>query len=207
MPSGEPPTVPPSAKARRSMPAQNALSPVPVSTTARTSGSFSASTMPRPISVRSSGLRELRASGRFSRRTETAPRRSFTSTGSDEVDPCGAHANTPSSFPSDRTNPSRPTAGTQSEWPTPRATSGERSCHRAERAADGSASRVARGRSCVPEADRSREGRSMRRTSGPLHTATVAAMAHRSPAAAALPLCTRMRPTLARECEGSDRAA
>ena len=33
----------PAAKARRSMPAQNARSPVPVSTTARISGSFSAS--------------------------------------------------------------------------------------------------------------------------------------------------------------------
>ena len=34
----------PPAKARRSIPAQNARSPVPVSTTARTSGSASAST-------------------------------------------------------------------------------------------------------------------------------------------------------------------
>ena len=77
-----PPTVPPSAKARRSMPAQNALSPVPVSTTARTSGSFSASIMPRPMAVKSSGFSELRASGRFSLSTITAPRRSVTSTGS-----------------------------------------------------------------------------------------------------------------------------
>ena len=58
------------------MPAQNALSPVPVRTTARMSGSLSAASMARPIAVSSSGLSELRASGRLSRKTVTAPRRS-----------------------------------------------------------------------------------------------------------------------------------
>ncbi len=84
MASGFPlmPPEPPSAKPRRSMPAQNARSPVPVSTTARTSGSFSASSMARPMAVSSSGFNALRASGRLSRRICTAPRRSLTSTGS-----------------------------------------------------------------------------------------------------------------------------
>ena len=82
MPSELPPRDPPSAKARRSMPAQNAFSPVPVSTTARMSGSFSASTMPSPIAVSNAGFSEFRASGRLSRSTTTAPRRSVTSTGS-----------------------------------------------------------------------------------------------------------------------------
>ncbi len=81
MPSGSPPTAPPSAKARRSMPAQNAFSPVPVSTTARTSGSSSASVIETPMAVSSSGLSALRASGRLRRSTCTAPRRSFTRTG------------------------------------------------------------------------------------------------------------------------------
>ena len=91
IPSGLPPTLPPSANARRSMPAQKAFSPVPVRTTARTSGSFSASVMPSPIAVSSSGFNELRASGRLSRRTRTGPLRSDTSTGSDvcSVSPIG----------------------------------------------------------------------------------------------------------------------
>ena len=70
MASGLPPMPPepPSAKPRRSMPAQKARSPVPVSTTARTSGSFSASSMARPMALSSSGFNALRASGRLSRR-------------------------------------------------------------------------------------------------------------------------------------------
>ena len=84
MASGLPlmPPEPPSAKPRRSMPAQKARSPVPVSTTARTSGSFSASSMARPMADSSSGFNALRASGRLSRSTCTAPRRSLTRTGS-----------------------------------------------------------------------------------------------------------------------------
>ena len=48
-PSGSPPARVPSLKSRRSMPAQNALSPVPVITIARTAGSASAASTPPPI--------------------------------------------------------------------------------------------------------------------------------------------------------------
>src|SRR5439155_4585236 len=62
-----------SLKARRSMPAQNALSPAPVMTTARTPSSSAA---PRNDSLRAlirAGLRALRASGLLRVRTSTNP--------------------------------------------------------------------------------------------------------------------------------------
>ena len=64
---------PPAAKARRSMPAQKARSPVPVSTMARISGSSSAWATAAPIPPRMSGVSALRASGRFSLATRTLP--------------------------------------------------------------------------------------------------------------------------------------
>jgi hypothetical protein len=69
----------PSAKARRSMPAQKARLPVPVRTTNRISGSASASFSVSPMLRISAASRALRVSGRFRRATRTLPRRSRTS--------------------------------------------------------------------------------------------------------------------------------
>ena len=59
----------PSLKSRRSIPAQNARSPVPVITIARTAGSASAASMPPPMPASTAPLSALRASGRLMRST------------------------------------------------------------------------------------------------------------------------------------------
>ena len=83
---------PSAANDRRSIPAQNARSPVPVRITQRTSGSVSAATRAAPRAPMSSAFSALRASGRFRRSTRTAPCCSLTSTGSAGATPscCGA---------------------------------------------------------------------------------------------------------------------
>src|SRR5690349_8002515 len=70
----------PAANDLRSMPAQKALSPAPVSTMARTSGSVSAPTNDFPISRKRSRLSALRRSGRFIVSTRTPSRSARSST-------------------------------------------------------------------------------------------------------------------------------
>src|SRR5690242_171257 len=64
------------------MPAQNARSPVPVITTARTLGSASAAATAAPMSPIIAQVSALRASGRLRRTTSPAPRRSVTTAAS-----------------------------------------------------------------------------------------------------------------------------
>ena len=75
----------PSLKSRRSIPAQNALSPVPVITIAWTAGSPSAASTPPPMPASTAWLSALRASGRLMRSTRTAPRSSTTTSSVDTV--------------------------------------------------------------------------------------------------------------------------
>ncbi len=61
----------PELKTRRSIPAQKARSPVPVSTTARISGSGPASMTVPPMARTSPWVGALRAAGRLGRATST----------------------------------------------------------------------------------------------------------------------------------------
>jgi hypothetical protein len=75
--AGSPSQALPSAKALRSMPAQNDFSPVPVRTMARMDGSFSACSMAPPMPTMTSPSSAFRTSGRFIPSTNVVPRRSW----------------------------------------------------------------------------------------------------------------------------------